>query len=224
MYRLNVCLLSGLFEKSFGLTNFSEDYYALLNSFRDLESAVNDTSYTLSPRTLEEYLEYKDWYQDYRLFCKLSHFFDDFNYFINKSVHTRPLPASKHSVDRRLRDFIRRIESMKIPQQIQDTIAGFLKMQRAKAALMATRENSWLVPEGLPQGKLNILHSKAKNEEVRKRLIMTTQILQTWGKFPELRLGQLISNSMPKGTDLFYVTDDKLIQLLKDFEANHGLS
>ena len=53
---------------------------------------------------------------------------------------------------------------------------------------------------------------------------MTTQILQTWGKFPELRLGQLISNSMPKGTDLFYVTDDKLIQLLKDFEANHGLS
>lgn len=69
MYRLNVCLLSGIFEKSFGLSGFFKDYEALLN--------------TLSPKTLEEYLEYKDWRQDYRLFCKLAHFFDDFNFFIN---------------------------------------------------------------------------------------------------------------------------------------------
>jgi hypothetical protein len=221
-YRLNVCNLSGIFEKSFGLTNFSEDYYALLNSFRGLESAVNDSSYTLSPRTLEEYLEYKDWYQDYRLFCKLSHFVDDFNFFINESVRTRTEHDSKHLVDRRLHDFIRRVESMKIPQQTKDTIAGFLKMQRAKVALVAIRESPWVVPNLLENENLQIIAAKAKNEEVRKRLIMTTQILQTWGKFPELRLGQLISNSLPEGTDLFYVTDDKLIQLLKDFEANNG--
>jgi hypothetical protein len=48
---------------------------------------------------------------------------------------------------------------------------------------------------------------------------MLAQISRTWQKFPELRLGQLLSISLPKGTDIFYVTDAKLIQLLKDFEA-----
>jgi hypothetical protein len=111
---------------------------------------------------------------------------------------------------------------MNIPRQIQDTIAGFLNVQRAKVPLAAIRESPWVVPNLLENENLQIIAAKAKNEEVRKRLIMTTQILQTWGKFPELRLGQLISNSLPEGTDLFYVTDDKLIQLLKDFEANNG--
>lgn len=211
-YRLNVCLLSGIFEKSFGLSNFTKDYTQLIADLNFLLQAINsEEAYFMTEH------EYR---KIFRLFRKLAHFFDDFNFFINKSVARRPEHDSKHSVDRRLRDFIRRVESMKVPQQTQDTIAGFLKMQRKTiAALVATRENSC---EALPQGEMNILHSKARNEEVRKRLVMTTQILQTWQKFPELRLGQLLSNSIPEGTDIFYVLDDKLIQLLKDFEANHG--
>jgi len=244
MYRLNVCNLSGTFEKSFGLNGFSEDYYALLNGFRDLEGSVN----TFYCSTMSDKTKLRDWLTNYRLFCKLSHFFDDFNFFINESVRTRAEHDSKHSVDRRLHDFIRRVESMKIPQQTQDTIAGFLKMQRAKAALMATRENSWLVPEGLPQGKLNIWHSKAKlyitdthleklgaalnkeaeigedglNQFDRTRTQLLQQLATTLQKFPYMRLGQLLSNSLPEGTDIFYVTDARLIQLLKDFEAQHG--
>lgn len=219
-YRLNVCNLSSIFEKSFGLINFTRDYTALLGELNVAVEGVNEFPYTNSPRTLEEYLEYKDWYQDYRLFCKLSHFFDNFNFFINQSLN-KTLHFSKDAIQRRLHDFIRRVESMKIPQQTKDTIAGFLKMQRAKVALVAIRESPWVVPNLLENENLQIIAAKAKNEEVRKRLIMTTQILQTWGKFPELRLGQLISNSLPEGTDLFYVTDDKLVQLLRDFELQH---
>jgi hypothetical protein len=137
---------------------------------------------------------------------------------------------------------------MKIPKQMQDTIAGFLKMQRAKAALVATRENSWLVPAILPKGDLNILHGKSKlyitdtqlekldtalnkeaeigedglNQFDRTRAELLKQLTTTLQKLPYIRLGQLISNSLPEGTDVFYVTDAKLIQLLKDFEANNG--
>lgn len=130
-----------------------------------------------------------------------------------------------YCIDRRFGDFIRRIESMKTPQQIQDTISGFLEMQRAKIALVATEENSWLVSEMLPKGDLNILHGKCK-QKINKfeRFTLIRQLNSTGNKFPELRLGQLISNSLPKGTDIFYVTDAKLIQLLKDFEGQHELS
>jgi hypothetical protein len=54
-----------------------------------------------------------------------------------------------------------------------------------------------------------------------ERYNLLHQLAVTSRKFPELRLGQLLSNSLPEGTDIFYVTDDKLIQLLKDFEAHH---
>jgi hypothetical protein len=244
MYRLNVCLLSGIFEKSFGLSGFSEDYYALLNSFKDLEGSVN----AFYCSTMTDKAKLRDWLTNYRLFCKLAHFFDDFNFFVNKSVAKRAEHDSKHLVDRRLHDFIRRVESMKIPQQTKDTIAGFLKMQRAKVALVATRESPWVVPKVLPQGDLNILHGKPKlyitdtqleklgtalNKEAelgkdglnrfdRTRAELLRQLATTLQKFPYIRLGQLISNSLPEGTDLFYVTDDKLIQLLRDFEAEHG--
>lgn len=192
-YKLNVCLFSPIFEKSFGLTSFAKDYEALIAQIDNSEYMQCFRSDIINKKL-------------YKLFCKLSHFFDDFNFFINESVRTRTEHDSKQSVDRRLHDFIRRVESMKIPQQIQNTIAGFLKMQRAKVALAATKENQRLI----------------RNEEVRKRFIMTTQILQTWSKSPDLRLGQLISNSLPEGTDIFYVSDDKLIELLKNFEANNG--
>jgi hypothetical protein len=239
MYKLNVCFLSSTFEKSFGLANFTADYTNLLSKLNSTIEDVNRYPY---------YSEYLAWYQEYRLFCKLSHFFDDFNFFINKSVAKRPEHDSKHSVDRRFSDFIQRVESMKIPKQMQDTIAGFLKMQRAKAALVATRENSWLVPAILPKGDLNILHGKSKlyitdtqlekldtalnkeaeigedglNQFDRTRAELLQQLATTLQKFPYIRLGQLISNSIPEGTDVFYVTDAKLIQLLKDFEAEHG--
>jgi hypothetical protein len=222
-YRLNVCNLSGTFEKSFGLVNFAKDYYAVLGILNAAVEGVTKTnSFPLVSESIgiQEQQEAFRVIHRYRLFCKLSHFFDDFNAFINKSLD-QTLHYSKQSIDRRLHDFIRRVESMKIPQQTKDTIAGFLKMQRAKVALVAIRESPWVVPNLLENENLQIIAAKAKNEEVRKRLIMTTQILQTWGKFPELRLGQLISNSIPEGTDLFYVTDDKLIQLLRNFELQH---
>lgn len=85
---------------------------------------------------------------------------------------------------------------------------------------------------------LVVLHGKPKNTALKNFLLAKesaasfenarqhrAQILQllfrTWEKFPELRLGQLISNSLPEGTDILHVTDAKLIQLLKDFEAHH---
>lgn len=244
-YRLNVCLLSGIFEKSFGLTNFTRDYTALLG---ELNAATRVTNKATSLPLVSDCVGIREQQEAftaiyrYKLFCKLSHFFDDFNFFINSTLS----PKTKWHVpiDRRFQEFIRRVESMKIPQQIQDTIAGFLKMQRAKAALVATRENSWLVPKVLPKGDLNILYGKPKpyipneylvkleaalnkeaeigedglNQFDRTRAELLQQLATTLQKFPYIRLGQLISNSIPEGSDIFYVTDDKLIQLLKDFE------
>jgi len=57
----------------------------------------------------------------------------------------------------------------------------------------------------------------------RTRAQLLQQLAITLQKFPYIRLGQLLSNSIPEGTDIFYVTDAKLIQLLKDFEVQHEL-
>jgi hypothetical protein len=57
----------------------------------------------------------------------------------------------------------------------------------------------------------------------RTRAELLRQLATTLQKFPYIRLGQLISNSIPEGTDIFYVPDDKLSQLLKDFEEKNGL-
>lgn len=35
---------------------------------------------------------------------------------------------------------------------------------------------------------------------------------------PALRIGQLISNALPTGRDLFYVSDDELIAALKGYK------
>lgn len=221
-YTLNVCLFSGIFEKCFGLANFAKDYEALITQVSDSEYMQCFRSDIINKKL-------------YKLFCKLSHFFDDFNFYINECIrenNIRPQWVADQFIPRRLLDFIRRVESMKIPKQMQDTITGFLKMQLQKfkfhnsplqKVIRSTgiKSDEWLVPNLLENENLQIISAKAKNEEVRKRLIMTTQILQTWGKFPELRLGQLLSNSLPEDTDIFYVTDAKLIQLLKDFEAHH---
>jgi hypothetical protein len=220
-YRLNVCSLSPIFEKRFGVAGFSEDYHSLINGLDSVIDNISGFCYSSYPDTIS-YV--RDWAKNYRLFCKLSHFFDDFNFFINIQL-TQERYSKFSSVDEGFRAFIRRVESMEIPQQTQDTIAGFLKVQRARA-FVATREQSWLVPNLLQSKNLHMISGKPKNcpstdEDRKRRLSVLAQISCTWGKFPELRLGQLISNSIPEGTDISYVTDDRLIQLLKDFEAQH---
>lgn len=221
MYRLNVCLLSGVFEKRFGVSNFTKDYKHLIVKLNN--SFNGDKGIYLTEANATIFNSF-----DHRLFCKLAHLFDDFNFFINIQLSpkiTQERYSQFSSIDAGFQAFIRRVESMKIPQQIQDTIAGFLKMQRAKISLVATRENSWLTPEMLPKSDLNILHGKWRQKiNEFERFTLIHQLNSTGNKFPELRLGQLISNSIPEGTDIFYVTDAKLIQLLKDFEAQHGLS
>lgn len=241
-YILNVCLLSGIFEKSFGVNNFATDYNHLLvelnNSFNFLNREKPDYM------TKENEAVFRK--SDYRLFCKLAHFFDDFNFFINESVRTRTEHDCKHSVGRRLHDFIRRVESMKIPQQTQDTIAGFLKMQLQKfkfhnsplqKVIRSTqiKAEKWLLPNlyitetqleklAVALNKETEIGEDGLNQFDRTRAQLLQQLAITLKKFPYIRLGQLISNSIPEGNDIFYVTDAKLIQLLKDFEVQHELS
>jgi hypothetical protein len=252
-YKLNVCLLSGIFEKCFGLANFAEDYAALV-------AQIDDSEYMKCFRS--DIIDRKL----YKLFCKLCHFFDDLNFYINISLSPK-ITQERYSkfenptdVAKCLEFFLRRVESMKIPKQIQDTIAGFLKMQLQKfkfhnsplqKVIRSTgiKSDEWLAPNLLKNKNLHIVAGKPKNfvekwgrkinlydlsanfnaasldpdpNYFRKqRIQLLTQIAHTWEKFRELRLGQLISNSLPEGTDLFYVSDAKLIQLLKDFEENN---
>lgn len=254
MYTLNVCLLASIFEKNFGLVNFTKDYTALLGELNAAIESVNNFPYSSDPE--EGYLEYQDWLKDYKLFCKLVHFFDDFNHFINSAIELQTVTVSRamkyrkdYKLDRVLSNFISRIESMSIPKQIKDTVAGFLKMQRAKAALSATREDSWLLPDAIQAGNLHVLTGTPINflekwgrkgnlydlsanfnaapldpDANYSRNQLLSQISFTLQKFPDLRFGQLIANVTPAGTDLFYLPDAKLIQLLKDFEAQYGLS
>jgi hypothetical protein len=224
-YRLNVCLLSSVFERKFGLSGFAGDYYDLIIGLNNSFNFLNREK----PKYMTEANESIFRNDDYRLFCKLSHFFDDFNFFINLQLSpkiTQERYSKFSSVDDGFRAFIRRVKTMNIPRQIQDTIAGFLNVQRAKVPLAATRKNSWLVPNLLQSKSLHMINGKPKNILTDTRLSserynLLHQLAVTSRKFPELRLGQLLSNSLPEGTDIFYVTDAKLIQLLKDFEAHH---
>lgn len=46
---------------------------------------------------------------------------------------------------------------------------------------------------------------------------------KAWEKYPDTRLGQLISNATPVGQDVFFIEDDKLIEglkLVKDISPN----
>lgn len=40
--------------------------------------------------------------------------------------------------------------------------------------------------------------------------------------FPNLRLGQVIENSLPVGKDLYYVTDEELIMYLSKYVQAYG--
>ncbi len=78
------------------------------------------------------------------------------------------------------------------------------------------RLNDYLEKLAVTRKSVGIPNDKLRQADM---VLLLGQLSRTWEKFPELRLGQLLSNSLPKGTDIFYVTDAKLIQLLKDFEA-----
>lgn len=214
-YKLNNCFCSNSFERSFGLPYFTKDYTVLLGELNAVIEGANIFPYTSSPTTLEEEIEYKDWRKDYRLFRKLSNFFDDFNFFINKSLEIHavqkiaPRAHSTHSVGRRLNDFRWRVGSMNIPQLIKNSICVFLDTQIKNHILQLSAAKEDRVPKRYPlENNLRQLHPE-----------VLWQLSTTWKKFPELRLGQLIFQSLPQGTDIFYVTNDKLIKLLKDFEA-----
>lgn len=62
----------------------------------------------------------------------------------------------------------------------------------------------------------------------KERTKMLAIVETYWARFPQLRLGQLISNAIGRAynTDPFYIEDDKLIEALKkmDEELNVGNS
>ena len=48
--------------------------------------------------------------------------------------------------------------------------------------------------------------------------LITEMIADIWGRYPELRLGQLLESSQNMPRDLFYVPDIDLITALEDFD------
>lgn len=52
---------------------------------------------------------------------------------------------------------------------------------------------------------------------------VVTIISNVWKKYPDLRLGQLLSNALCMGAEvdpanLFYIEDEKLIEMIKTFD------
>lgn len=48
--------------------------------------------------------------------------------------------------------------------------------------------------------------------------IVVNDIMHEWEKYPDLRLGQLISNAMNgSGVDLFYIEDEELVKAIKKY-------
>lgn len=43
------------------------------------------------------------------------------------------------------------------------------------------------------------------------------KIRQFWYMYPDLRLGQILTNVVPRGVDLFYVEEDYLIKYIDDY-------
>lgn len=54
----------------------------------------------------------------------------------------------------------------------------------------------------------------------RKRFDLMNALRDTWNKYPELRLGQLIS-CVIKDKDLFNLRDEQFLSILKVFENEH---
>ena len=48
--------------------------------------------------------------------------------------------------------------------------------------------------------------------------VVINNIMHEWEKFPDLRLGQLISNSVTTtNTDLFYLEDEELVKVIQKY-------
>lgn len=48
--------------------------------------------------------------------------------------------------------------------------------------------------------------------------IIADELVHHWVKYPDLRLGQIISNVMHGcGTDLFYIEDEELLEKIKKY-------
>ncbi len=62
----------------------------------------------------------------------------------------------------------------------------------------------------------NPIPGRAETYE-QKRAVME-KVLSYWAQYPNLRLGQLIQNAVDvRGANVFYVEDEKLVELLKAF-------
>ncbi len=63
--------------------------------------------------------------------------------------------------------------------------------------------------------------SEKEGDKVRNELLVTITRLST--KYPDLRVCQLIGNSLPAGQiDIYYIEDSELLQYLLQFEKKVG--
>lgn len=46
-------------------------------------------------------------------------------------------------------------------------------------------------------------------------------IKKLWYRYPDLRLGQLLTNVVPQGKDLFYVEEDELMEYIEAYYDEH---
>lgn len=200
-YELNTCLLTGLFERKFGLINFKTEYEQLVKLLNYEIEEINNPPNPDNFLTYKGYKNHLDIHnKKYKLFCKLNHLIDDFNHFINEQFSKNHDGDSKNSMYRRLNDFINRVDDMRIPDNVSMTISVFLKIQIGKLRHIIKCSTNW---------------GSAKNQSHQEKLL--SQIAETWARYPMLRLGQLLYNTLPEQVDIFYVPDEKLIDYLKKF-------
>jgi hypothetical protein len=55
-------------------------------------------------------------------------------------------------------------------------------------------------------------------EEIKIKGEVLTVIKDLWITYPQLRLGQLLINVIPIDKDLYYITDEELIEYLNNYD------
>lgn len=66
----------------------------------------------------------------------------------------------------------------------------------------------------------NLPVMKGYKSTARKRFDLMNALRDTWNKYPELRLGQLIS-CVIKDKDLFNLHDEQFLSMLETFDNEH---
>ncbi|QIW88584.1 hypothetical protein [Pseudanabaena phage PA-SR01] len=151
---------------------------------------------------------------------KVRSFVSRFNALVHRALLTHPTHSDVLVIIRGFAGLINSIEDSKIVADVKPLLREYVEYFFLPYVEKWGRKGIFA---GTATNSLTAKDSEQKFDEFgRFRLIH--QLNSTGNKFPELRLGQLISNSLPKGTDIFYIPDDKLIQVLKDFEKQYGLS